>query len=121
LTSKRRIWGEEEGNKCLTWLLQAEVVRGFLGGVVDGDESGCTVDHLGGGHRHRRTRGAVLVGTGVFGVGTGDVGALAGHGALAVAAAVAEGLAVLVTAGDGRRREMMLAEPRLIRVRGRRH
>jgi len=75
---------------------------GFLWGVVDGNESGSTADDLGGGQGGRRTLRAALIGAGVVGVGTGDVGAFVGHGALAVAAAVGHGLAVVVSAWDTR-------------------
>jgi hypothetical protein len=64
------------------------VVRGSVWGVVDGDESGSAADYLGRGHSDFGALRAGLVGAGALGLGTGDVGALVCHGALAVAAAV---------------------------------
>ncbi len=85
-------------------LLQVKVVlvlvtRRLLRGVVDGDEGGGAADDLGGGQGDGGPLGAALVGAGVVSIGAGDVGALVGHGALAVAAAVGGGLAVVVGAG----------------------
>ncbi len=87
--------------RCLTLLRQVKVMMvGFLRGVVDGDEGGGTADHLGRGHGDRRARRAALIGAGIVGIGTGDVSALVGHGALAIAAAVGHRVAVVVGAGD---------------------
>ena len=76
------------------------MMMGFVWGVVDGDESSGTADHLGRGHGDSRALWAALIGAGVVGVGTGEVGAFVGHGALAIAAAVGHRVTVIVGAGD---------------------
>jgi hypothetical protein len=82
-------------------LLQIKVVRmGFLWRVVDGYESSGAADDFGRGDDNTRTRRAALIGASVVGIGAGDVGALVGHGALAIAAAVGLRLAVIVGAGN---------------------
>ena len=75
------------------------MMMGFVWGMVDGDESSGAADHLGG-HGDGRALWTALIGAGVVGVGTGEVSALVGHGALAIAAAVGHRVAVVVGAGD---------------------
>src|SRR4051794_16122229 len=84
--------------------------------MVDGDESGGAAHHLGR-QCDGRALGTGVIGAGIFSLGTSDVGALVGHGALAVAATVGHGVAVLVGARDAWF-QMLTVPLLLIEVRG---